>query len=112
MITDLRTQVYRFLLVREERDSRLAVSVVLTSYRDQSEAEVWARFRRGLTDWTKTPEGDKEWKASGEDFNIGDLSSIPEASYLPSLKNAGILSISIKEFDGEPRSYDEVLIDR
>lgn len=73
------------------------------------------RLTAAMTAWVSgTPEGRQAWKASSEDFNIGDFSEAYGHSMYPYLTTQGILAVVFANIsdDNAHENYDIVLVDR
>jgi hypothetical protein len=64
-----------------------------------------------ITEWVETTEaGRKEWKASSNDFNVGDLANVPEDLLKPFLNSRGIESIEVETAaTNQINYYDQIL---
>jgi hypothetical protein len=64
-----------------------------------------------ITEWVDTTEeGFKEWTDSSNDFNVGDLTNLPDDVLLPYLNSRGIDSIEIETAsNGAMHYYDQIL---
>lgn len=90
-----------------------ATVVILNVATDQKEAsvDVLNRLTSAVSDWASNSEiGRLEWKASSEDFNIGDLANINPDSLAPFLNQQGIHGIGFVNHDHSLISYDKVLV--
>ena len=109
-----------FLVPRESpEETTIAVVEAIVAKKEVNSLVVTKNFfqalRRAITNWIKnTKEGKVEWKASGFDFNICDLSILlpPSRSLKTSLKWEGIHSISIDIHSSDQACwfFDDVIV--
>lgn len=107
------TETLIFTRTEQMKTTQVAVLTV-TNIMAEATRSIMERLEYALTEWVnETQEGQAEWKASCEDFNIGDLINartpvMDKFLLAQGLKIEGIETMSTNNAS----DYDTVLVDR